>query len=437
MTSNEAVRHVPTLPYDSSVTTYTQFAGYYEPYEYSGWVDESMSWKQTCYLGDWSGLGKLRVRGPEALRFFADHAGNGFDVFDIGQAKHLALCNEDGKVMGDGILLCLGIDEFLFTSGPGVVWLHYRLLQGSYDLEFELVTEQHTIQQVQGPTSLALLEEATGEDLRDIGFMRFREVEIAGMRVLLLRQGMAGEIGYELHGAWGEGAAVAARLLEVGEKFGIRRLGGRTKMVNHVEAAFPTPSVDYIPAWFDSTETAGLRAHTTDHTWQRQQRRGGSFDGPLNGLYFSPVELGWARSLRFDHDFLGSEALRAEVANPRRVLRTLVWDAGDVADVVGSLFRRDAEPYRVFEWPRGLLGRVDADHVRRGDRLVGVSTSRCYSYFFREMLSLAVVDAADAAIGTELEVTWGEPGQRQRAIRAVVQAAPYKTDNRRADVRSK
>jgi vanillate/3-O-methylgallate O-demethylase len=72
--------------------------------------------------------------------------------------------------------------------------------------------------------------------------------------------------------------------------------------------------------------------------------------------------------------------------------------------------------------------------VSSGSEVVGVSTSRCYSYFFREMLSLCVIDREFAAFGTEVVVTWGRPGSRQKPIRATVARAPYKVDRRRSDV---
>jgi vanillate/3-O-methylgallate O-demethylase len=87
-----------------------------------------------------------------------------------------------------------------------------------------------------------------------------------------------------------------------------------------------------------------------------------------------------------------------------------------------------------MEWPREYLGRVVADKVLAGGEQVGLATSRCYSYSFREMLSLCVIDVDHADPGTEVEVVWGEPGTRQKHIRATVARAPYKTDNRRADV---
>ena len=63
-----------------------------------------------------------------------------------------------------------------------------------------------------------------------------------------------------------------------------------------------------------------------------------------------------------------------------------------------------------------------------------MATSRGYSYYFRQMLSLCVIDVEHSEPGTEVIVVWGDPGEPQKEIRATVAPAPYKKDNRRLDV---
>jgi vanillate/3-O-methylgallate O-demethylase len=87
-----------------------------------------------------------------------------------------------------------------------------------------------------------------------------------------------------------------------------------------------------------------------------------------------------------------------------------------------------------MEMPRDQRGFMYADKVLKNDQLVGVSTSRGYSYYFRQMLSLCTIDVEHSAIGTEVTVVWGEPDEPQKEIRATVAPAPYKKDNRRNDV---
>jgi vanillate/3-O-methylgallate O-demethylase len=94
------------------------------------------------------------------------------------------------------------------------------------------------------------------------------------------------------------GLEIYNALLNVGAEFGIRRLGGRAKMVNHVEACFPTPSADYIPALYveresEFAETLGKNA------LERYRATGGSFEfDAISEMYRSPVELGWGKSIK-------------------------------------------------------------------------------------------------------------------------------------------
>jgi len=355
----------------------------------------------------------------------------------VGQGKHAVFCNADGKLMGEGVLKRLREDAFLFTSGPGVPWARFLFDEGKYDARLQDVTASQFIFQVQGPNALFVLEKATGEALRDIGFMRFRASQMEGLPVTVLRQGMAGELGYELYGSSEHGLAIYQKILDAGEEFGIRRLGVRTQQVNHVEACFPTSSVDYMPAMHGEAARGFFELLRKNNSNLSREVLGnhGSFGVKANSdLYRSPVQLGWSRYVKFDHDFIGRDALETEVRSPAQTMVTLVWDPDDVTDVFASLFRQgDIPPYMELPRHRSNYG-MWVDEVTVGDRLVGASTSRCYSYYFREMISLCVIDLEHAEPGTKVIVTWGRPGAAQKHIRATVAPAPYKQDNRRIDV---
>jgi vanillate/3-O-methylgallate O-demethylase len=266
--------------------------------------------------------------------------------------------------------------------------------------------------------------------------MHSGKIKIRGHDVLALRQGMAGEIGFELQGPIQFSKEIYDAILEAGNDFGIRRLGGRAVFINHLEACFPTIIVDYCPAIFDDEMTeyrqefaAAMPAVSSTFNIA------GSFEAhDIRAWYRSPVELGWTKNIKFDHDFIGREALQAEVANPKRTMRTLVWNSEDVADVYASLFR--SESYDYMEMPRDQRGFMYMDKVVKDRKPVGVSSSRGYSYYFKKMLSLCTIDVAQGKPGTEVTVVWGNPGRPQKDIRAVVAPAPYKKDNRRLDLTS-
>jgi glycine cleavage system aminomethyltransferase T len=139
----------------------------------------------------------------------------------------------------------------------------------------------------------------------------------------------------------------------------------------------------------------------------------------------TPVEVGWERAARFDHDFIGRDPLKREMADPKRTIVTLRWNPEDVIDTYASLFRHGDE-YKTFDLPTGIGGVVPhADHVLRDGTPVGVSTGTTYSYFYREVISPGTVDRDVADIGTELIVQWGDHGRAIKKVRATVARYPY------------
>jgi vanillate/3-O-methylgallate O-demethylase len=403
--------------------------------EYTSWQDEQMSWKTSCYVGDWSFLPDLEVRGADALRLFSQHSVNGFTNFEVGRAKHAVQCNEAGKVISEGVLMRIADDVFRIQGSPAP---YFAILveAGNYDVTATPI-DTHQLQ-VAGPTALPLLEELAGESLSDIRFMHFREISVATHRVYALRQGMAGEIGFELHGAGQQRAALIEAIFAAGRKYGVRRLGRRTAMINHLEACFPTGSWHFLPAPRppvdpDIVERAIRRFN---FPWRLGTAVTGSFEGKdVSDYYRTPVELGWAKSIKFDHEFAGRAALEVEVANPKRTIVTLEFNRADMVDVYASLFG-DEEPYEYLDVPHQQRWVVWADRVLRDGELVGISTVPGYSYKYRRILSLTYIDVALSAPGTEVEIVWGNPGHRQKRVRATVAPAPYKRDNRRAEMRS-
>ncbi|GAB3617296.1 aminomethyltransferase family protein [Okibacterium endophyticum] len=397
--------------------------------EFSDWQDEQLSWKQTCYVGDWSFLWDVEVTGPDALRFFRETGVNSVEDFPIGRAKHLIQCSERGKVCAEGVLLRLGEDRFRTQAGPAI-WSAFLLEKGGYDAAWR---EVQTFQfQVGGPTAVAVCEKVTGVSLSDVPFMHFVEVTIAGRSCYALRQGMSGEPGFEFHGDAADAQVVEQAIFEAGQEHGIRRLGRRTAMINHLEASFPTITWHYMPDNFTPLAEgfAQFRAARFDMKGLIPTIRGSFVSDDISDYCYSPYELGWGRMVSFDHDFTGKEALEREAAEgPKHVRVTLEYDPADVIDIYASLF--EDEPYDYLDIPHPQRWIIWADAVQVAGETRGVATAPGYSAYFRKVLALAFVDPALAEPGTRVEVIWGAPGHRQKIINATVAPAPYKADHRR------
>jgi glycine cleavage system aminomethyltransferase T len=403
-----------------------RFAQILLPLEYTNWVEESLAHVQSCYIGDWTSLSKMSIRGRQALEFLSGAGMNDLSCFEIGRIKHHVQLDENGWVASEGILCRLGHEEFLYTAGS-CDWLQWQFSRGSWDAETSDVSPDQFIFGVQGPTSLFALEKVTGDSLRDIGFNRSRASRVGAIPVRVLRTGISGEIGYEVHGSANDANEIWSAVVAGGAEFDIRQLGFRSQPVQHIETGIATNGLDYLPA---SIVTPGA---------PRQFRRGamgGSFI-PSNGVtdYFrKPGELGWGSPGKIAaHDFVGRDALVSDAARggPARVLVGLVWNDLDVIDVFASLLRGGDIPEQM-EIPRRLG--PSFDQVLISGSPVGVSTGRTLSPHLRATISLCVIDRQHAAPGTEVVVVWGRAGTPQREIRATVAALPLKQDHRRAEV---
>jgi Glycine cleavage system T protein (aminomethyltransferase) len=134
---------------------------------------------------------------------------------------------------------------------------------------------------------------------------------------------------------------------------------------------------------------------------------GGSFySDDISDYYLTPHDLGYWPFVKFDHDFIGREALEAMADEPKRRKVTLAWNGEDVAAAMGSMFEKgDAVKY--IDLPLSNYSTWPNDKLLIDGEQVGVSSFSGYSYNERSMLSLGCVDV-DVEVGTEVVLVWGE-----------------------------
>jgi vanillate/3-O-methylgallate O-demethylase len=413
--------------------------------EFTNWRSEQLAWRTSCVLFDQSHhMTDLYLSGPDALRLLTDFGVNTFAGFAPGRAKQYVAVNSDGYFIGDAILFHLDDGVFDIVGHPTVAnWLQYQAEAGGYDVRTE--RDENSADrpsgppvvyryELQGPTAAAIVEKVTGQRLPEVKFFHMTQFGIAGRRVRALRHGMAGQPGFEIFGPWADGADVLDAVLEAGREFGLVRAGAKAYSTSNLESGWiPTA----VPAIF-GPETKAYRE------WLDASALG-SLGGSMNAAdiadyYVTPYDVGYGRTVRFDHDFLGREALQRIAAGPHRDKVTLVWHPDDVAAAVRSLCE-PGEAAKFIEWPKARYAFFQVDQVLSGGQPAGMSLDLGYIANERAFVSLATVDSAVSAPGTLVSVLWGEqpnsakPGvepHRQVEIRAVVAPAPYVPEVRTA-----
>jgi vanillate/3-O-methylgallate O-demethylase len=417
------------------------------PYEFSNWRREQRAWRESAVLFDQSHhMVNFFFRGPDALKMVSDTAINSVANFPVNMAKQYVPTTPAGHVIGDGILFHLDEEEFVWVGrAPVANWLKYQAETGDYKLDFELddrspgrpygkaVTRAYWRFQIQGPNAWPVIEKLNGGPVEQLKFFRMAEMNVAGQRVRTLRHGMAGEPGLELWGPYETYDQTREAILEAGAEFGLLPCGARAYASNTLESGWiPSP----LPAIYTGEELRGYREWLAPNSYEATNAVAGSFvSDDIEEYYTNPFELGYAHMVKFDHDFIGRDALEQIDPATQRQKVTLAWEADDVAQIFDSMFDVEGESYQFFDLPIANYGASNFDSVLDPDgNVIGYSMFTGYSANEKRALSLATIDP-EIELGTEVHVVWGEPDggtrkttvqpHKQISIRAIVSPAPY------------
>ena len=415
------------------------------PSEFSNWRDEQRAWRETAVLFDQTHhMANVYVEGPDALKMLSYLGTNSFASFPVNRAKQFAPCSYDGYVIGDGILFHLEEERFVFVGrAPVANWIQFHGETGGYRVRLQrddrspsnpkgnAVIRTCYRYQIQGPNAPQIFEKLHGGPIPDIKFFHMDSIRIAGHPVRALRHGMAGAPGLEVWGPYKEREEIRAAIVEAGRGFGLREVGSRAYATNTLESGWiPSP----LPAVYTGEKMKPYRQWLTASSYEASGSLGGSFDSEnVEDYYMTPYALGYGPFVKFDHDFIGREALEKMAAQPQRKKVTFAWRPGDMLQTFASLFE-PGDPYKYIDLPLSNYTSASYDKIMSDGKLVGLSMFAGYSHNERSMLSLGVVDA-DVPIGAEVTLVWGESGggsrkptverHRQLEIRATVSPVPY------------
>jgi vanillate/3-O-methylgallate O-demethylase len=411
--------------------------------EFTNWRDEQRAWMTSVAIMDQSHhMTQLFLGGSDLIAMLSGISPNTFANFRPGVAKQLISVNHAGYLIGDGILFYHSDDrEGLVLIGHHILidWVRYnaeKAQAAGQDVHHRLeansamrggVDPTYFRYEIQGPEADHVMEKLWGGPVPDVKFFHIADLEIAGIPVKALRHGMAGQPGFEFYGAYADGQTVIEAMMAAGAEYGIRRVGAKAYSSSPLESGWvPTP----FPAIWDD-DFAEYRE------WL-PAARAGSIGGSLystdvHDFQFTPFDLGLGRSVKFDHDFHGRDALEKIAANPARRKVTLLWNSDDVAAIVKSQVEPGI-PAKFLDFPKARYGFYQMDTIEQDGRPVGISTDAGYVANEQLYMSLATLDVR-LPDGSTVEVVWGEDPisrkpqvdqqHRQVKVRATVAPAPY------------
>lgn len=394
------------------------------------WYEVGRSYFESSYIHAGISGPEECYSGTDAQKLLSDTSINDVYKWKIGKCKHIVNLTPDGLVANHALFWRDGEDSFKTTAGCTVP-IEMARASGSYNCEHTM--RNVFVFQFSGPKALTILEKATQQNHHDLKFLDIRKTRIPGIdcELDIVRIGMSGTIAYELHGDAEFGPDVYDYVYQIGLPMGLKRMGWKDYTVNHTFGGFPQMTVNFELSLYASPEFCAAAPFPLVCT--------GSVDPKdIRARFRSVPECGWEFMAKFNHTFVGREALEAELAAPKRKIVSLEFNPEDLADVYASQFTDN--PYKYMDMPcaqpQPAGGHQDYVTDKEGN-IIGIAANPTYSSHYHTTICHAVIEVDKIEEGREVIVKWGDYGSRIKDLRAVITRFPYVNDvqdNRTYDV---
>jgi aminomethyltransferase len=341
-------------------------------------------------LFDTSPLYKYRFSGPDASHYLAGVMARDPRPLAVGRAHYTLWCDDRGFVIEDGVLLHVGVSEYLLTAAePNLAY--FEALLGRLDATIEDVTEDWGVLSVQGPYARDLLT-AVAPETKDLAYFGVMRAKVGKVPVLVSRTGYTGDLGFEIWAPGGDAIKVWDAVAAAGKGRGVIPFGMTALYMARIEAGLVLLDVDFHSsrfAWTDADRTTPIELGLGWMFRDLAPVAGGTGAASTNG----------ANGANGTHRaFIGDDAIRRELADKtsRWQLTGIVVDWRDydrIYDAAGLIPPKDHTPIQ------------DEYYIYDDDlNQLGYATSQMYSPMLQRHIALARVPLALAAPGSRVKL---------------------------------
>lgn len=310
---------------------------------------------------------QIQVKGPDAERFVDMVITRRAEKCEVGMCRYVILCNQDGGIINDPVLLRPAADEFWFSLADSDVGLYLQGVNafGTFDVEINEIDVAPV--QIQGPKSTALMRDLVGAAIDDVPYYGMLWAEIAGCQTVISRTGFSAEAGYEiyLYDAHRNAETLWNAVLEAGKPHNLRVIApGHHRRIE-----------------------AGILSYGQDMD-----------------IETNPYECGFGWQVDLTKDaFIGKQALQR------------IRDEGVTHKLAG--LRIDGKPITWYP--------ADFYHVFADGNLVGYVTSAWFSPTQESNIGFAMLPAEFTELGTRLQVALPST-YADGLVDAVVEKTPFR-----------
>jgi aminomethyltransferase len=238
---------------------------------------------------------QVQLSGPDAARLAQYITPRNLTGTRVGQGRYVPICDHDGWMINDPVLLKLGDDRFWLSVADSDLHLWCAAIAQERGWQVQVSEPDVSPLAIQGPLAADVTAALFGDWVRELRYFGFRETTLQDIPLVLARSGWSKQGGFELYLTdASRGDELWDRVAAAGAPFGIGP--GAPNDIERVES--------------------GLISYGSDMRWQ--------------GVPADPFEMGMAAlvDLGREDEFIGRAALLAIAARGPARRRTGFWVDG-------------------------------------------------------------------------------------------------------------
>ncbi len=209
---------------------------------------ESKNVRENAGVLDGSTLGKIEIKGKDALAFMNLIYTNSFSKMKPGTSRYALMLGEDGMVKDDGIICKISDEHFIATTTTGgaatVLGCMEEYAQTEWpnlNVYMNSITEQYATFNISGPKTRNIMDKVFPEvnfSNEAFPFMTFQFHEYEDTPIRILRASFTGEMGYEIYVPSNQAVKIWEKIISFGKEFGLMPYGTETMHLLRAEKGY-------------------------------------------------------------------------------------------------------------------------------------------------------------------------------------------------------
>jgi len=230
----------------SGANEFHPYNGMWMPVGYDSPVNEYWNTVERAGFWDVSVQRIVEISGPDAFKFMNLLTPRDVGKVAVGQCRYIFLCNQDGGILNDPVLLRIAEDRFWMSTADSDMYLWAKGVAVFAGMDVTVDTPDVFPLQVQGPASPQIVSTLFGDHILDLKYYHWTTGSFGGHDFVISRTGFSSEVGFELyfHGTEG-GEAIWEKILEVGGPMGLSP--GSPNRIRRIEGGILDYGSDMMP----------------------------------------------------------------------------------------------------------------------------------------------------------------------------------------------